>query len=158
MATYRIENLPAKMIAGFPCFGKPGTNGLFGRMWDLFNNQLLNHTWHQGKPGIGIELYLDNCSTATEWFYLAGAFLDYLEEAPANVVIKPIPQSDYFVVTHKGPVKTLDKTYHTAYRELLPQSAWKPWLPFDFELYDQRFMGPNDVDSSMEIWIPVKSK
>ena len=75
---------------------------------------------------------------------------------PKGVDVKIIPGGRYAVFTHKGTVATLLKTY---------DYIWGSWVLFtkekldereDFEIYDKRFLGADNVDSQIDIYIPVK--
>lgn len=155
---HRIERMPARLVAGFPCYGAPGPDGVFNEVWDLFNEKLADHSWHRNQPGIGIEFYAGDCTDMAKWFYLAGSFAESVEAVPHNLAIKPVPASDWFVATHSGSLATLTATYREAYAVAIPSLDLEPWLPIDFELYDSRFKGVNDPATEIEIWIPVRKK
>ncbi|MNW67141.1 Bacterial transcription activator, effector binding domain [compost metagenome] len=69
---------------------------------------------------------------------------------------KIIPGGKYAVFTHKGTIANLIKTY---------DYIWRSWVLFaketlddreDFEIYDKRFLGADDADSQIDIYIPIK--
>ena len=75
---------------------------------------------------------------------------------PEGIYAKTISGGRYAVFTHNGTVATLLKTY---------DFIWGSWVLFtkeildareDFELYDERFLGVDNVASQIDIYIPVK--
>ncbi|SDE57919.1 transcriptional regulator, AraC family [Fontibacillus panacisegetis] len=85
-----------------------------------------------------------------------GIEVDNFQCLPRNVNTKIIPGGRYAVFTHKGTVATLIKTY---------DYLWGSWVLFtketldereDFEIYDKRFLGADNVDSQIDIYIPIK--
>ena len=57
---------------------------------------------------------------------------------------------------HKGEPSSLRLTYNYIYGVWLLSSGLQLGERDDFELYDERFLGPDNPDSSMFIYIPVK--
>lgn len=87
---------------------------------------------------------------------IVGIEVDSFGCLPKGVDVKIIPGGRYAVFTHKGTVATLLKTY---------DYIWGSWVLFtkekldereDFEIYDKRFLGADNVDSQIDIYIPVK--
>lgn len=75
---------------------------------------------------------------------------------PKEVETKRIQGGRYAVFTHVGTVTTLPKTY---------DYICGSWVLFtketlddreDFEIYDQRFVGPDNTASQIDIYIPLK--
>jgi AraC family transcriptional regulator len=85
-----------------------------------------------------------------------GLEVDDFKCLPRNMNTKIIRGGRYAVFTHKGTVATLIKTY---------DYLWGSWVLFtketldereDFEIYDKRFLGADNVDSQIDIYIPIK--
>lgn len=75
---------------------------------------------------------------------------------PDGMETKIIQGGRYAVFTHEGTLSTLKNTY---------DYIWGSWAIFtketlddreDFEIYDQRFLGPHHSNSQLDIYIPVK--
>jgi len=85
-----------------------------------------------------------------------GLEVDSYENLPENLAIKTILAGKYAVFTHKGPLSEIIKTYEYIWgtwslltKEILDDRA-------DFELYDDRFLGKDNYESEMDIYIPIK--
>jgi len=78
------------------------------------------------------------------------------DNLPGDIVSKTIPAGKYAVFTHKGPLSELLKTY---------EYIWGTWVLTtkeilddrdDFELYDERFLGRDNEDTEIDIYLPIK--
>ncbi len=78
------------------------------------------------------------------------------DNLPNGIVTKTIPAGKYAVFTHRGLLGELLKTY---------EYIWGTWVLLtkeildwrgDFELYDKRFLGRDNEQSEMDIYIPIK--
>lgn len=85
-----------------------------------------------------------------------GLEVDSYENLPENLAIKTISAGKYAVFTHKGPLSEIIKTYEYIWgtwslltKEILDDRA-------DFGLYDDRFLGKDNYESEMDIYIPIK--
>ncbi|MEJ8555085.1 AraC family transcriptional regulator [Tepidibacter sp. Z1-5] len=78
------------------------------------------------------------------------------DNLPAGIVAKTIPAGKYAVFTHRGLLSAILKTYEYIWgtwvlltKEVLDERA-------NFELYDKRFLGRDNEQSEMDIYIPIK--
>lgn len=78
------------------------------------------------------------------------------DNLPDGIVAKTIPAGKYAVFTHRGFISEILKTY---------EYIWGTWVLLtkevldergNFELYDKRFLGPDNEQSEMAIYIPIK--
>ncbi|ASS75441.1 hypothetical protein CIG75_10950 [Tumebacillus algifaecis] len=76
---------------------------------------------------------------------------------PEGMVTREVPGSRYAVFTHHGKIDTTSQTYHYAFDTWFKQSGYEHdfTLP-SLELYDDRFLGTDNEESQMEIWLPIK--
>ena len=87
--------------------------------------------------------------------YIAGLIVENLDNVPEGMITYEIPAQKYAVITHKGTLDTLQKTYNYLYTEWPQKSGMEFSGGAEFELYDERFMfGSNE--SEMDIYRPVK--
>ena len=59
--------------------------------------------------------------------------------------------------TVKGGVDKIWETFRYVYDQWLPASKYKMAFPFDFELYDERFIG-HELDSEIDLYLPIRLK
>ena len=87
---------------------------------------------------------------------VAGIEVDSFEDLPEPFVAKTLKGGRYAVFTHKGSLGSLKKTFDYIWgtwvfntKELLDDRE-------DFEGYDERFLGFDNPDSEMDIYIPIR--
>ncbi|MCY6369709.1 AraC family transcriptional regulator [Clostridium ganghwense] len=85
-----------------------------------------------------------------------GKEVNCYDNLPDGIVAKTIPAGKYAVFTHRGPLSEILKTY---------EYIWGTWALItkevldervNFELYDKRFLGRDNEQSEMDIYIPIK--
>lgn len=67
-----------------------------------------------------------------------------------------VPSGKYVVFIHKGPVTTFYKTTNYIFNKWLPNSDFVFDSRPQFEIMDDRYLGPMHPDSEEEVWIPIK--
>jgi AraC family transcriptional regulator len=152
----KIVHREAFTVVGMKCRSKPGEDPI-PRLWDEFNprcadipNALLERGCY------GIEFYEGDDDPSGEYFsYLASIEVSGVEELPGGMRSMRIPEADYAVFEHRGPLNTLMQTFQSIFRDWMPGSGYRMPGNLDFEYYDHRFKY-NEPDSVMEIWIPVE--
>ncbi|WP_458783849.1 GyrI-like domain-containing protein [Vallitalea sediminicola] len=79
-----------------------------------------------------------------------------IDNLPDGIVPKTIPAGKYAVFTHRGLLSEILKTY---------EYIWGTWILItkevldergSFELYNQRFLGRDNEQSQMDIYIPIR--
>lgn len=154
---YRMEKLGKTIVAGYPCFAGI-EDGIFGKVWEMFNGRGdCRERFEKRGRLIGLEYYNEACMQSNKWFYMACSELDTLDEVPEDMAIKILPENDYAVFTHRGPLSGLPETFKRAYTDGLPLADLEPAGCYDFESYGKDF-SHSDPDSIIEIWIPVRRK
>ena len=133
------------------------------RLWD---NEFIPRA-HEIKHVVnqncyGLELYPDNFMETWQFTYMASFEVSKLENIPINMFGVTLPAATYAVFTVKGKLKPdkIKETSQKIYNEWLPSSEYTFAYPYDFEFYDdenKRFK-PDQVDSEIDIYLPVKSK
>lgn len=131
------------------------------KLWEKFNLIRKDIPTFQGARGFGI-CETDRTETALTkdgdimFSEMVGIEIDKLDPLLDEVAIKTIEGGRYAVFTHKGTIETLLKTY---------EYIWGSWFLFtkeeiddrkDLEIYDERFLGPDNPQSQIDIYIPIK--
>ncbi|MBB3114800.1 AraC family transcriptional regulator [Paenibacillus phyllosphaerae] len=75
--------------------------------------------------------------------------------APAGMIAKLFPATTYAVFSHKGSLARLNDTFQYIYETWFPQSGNVRANAPEFARYDQRFLGPTNEDTVLEIYIPI---
>jgi predicted transcriptional regulator YdeE len=89
-------------------------------------------------------------------FYMASVEVDTFDNLPPTLVAKVIPTNTYAVFTYRGVLDSrLKEAFHAAY-EWLAASDYERAGPYDFEFYGSEFTGPQNPESVLEIWVPIR--
>ncbi|NDI34134.1 GyrI-like domain-containing protein [Chengkuizengella sediminis] len=127
-----------------------------GQLWEEFMGTLPNikNKTNENKT---YGLCFDFNPKTNEFSYVSGVEIDdQTSELPDKIVIKTVPASRYAVFTYKGDMSGVGAAFKYIYETWLPQSGEVPFEDFSFEFYDERFLGPADKNSEMDIYIPLK--
>ena len=106
------------------------------------------------KPDLNFDM--NDFTETTEFTEIAGIEVSDVTNVPDGMVNIVIPDGKYAVFTHKGFAKDLRQTYEYIWGTWLPNSDYEADLKYDFELYGERFKGPDNKESEIDIYIPVK--
>lgn len=90
-----------------------------------------------------------------QWRYLAALPAAANTPVPAGMHALTIPAGRYARVEHHGTVATLPETFRAAFSEWLPVAGLHPADGIEFEFCGERFLGPQNPDSVVEIYIPL---
>lgn len=90
------------------------------------------------------------------FYCMAGVEVKNLDDVPIYLTAKIIPPAKYIKFIHRGFSNTVGLTYKYIYETWLPQSDYRLSIPYDFELYGEKYKGPDNIDSESEIYIPVE--
>ncbi|MCC0646958.1 AraC family transcriptional regulator [Clostridioides sp. ZZV15-6598] len=95
-------------------------------------------------------------SETMEFNETIGLEVSSYESIPSLFVSKNIDGGKYAVFTHTGSLDKLDKTYEYIWGTWFLSTNEEIDIRDDFEIYDERFLGPDNVDSQIDICIPIK--
>ena len=101
-------------------------------------------------------LNLANFNEKTVFTELVCVEADHSMNIPDGMVKYTVRGGKCAVFQHKGKMENLPHTYNYIYGTWIANSEFELDSRDDFELYDERFFGPDNDNSIMEIWIPVK--
>lgn len=130
--------------------------------WEYFNskhNEIIGSI--PDSPRYGIFEANDDCingnlneqSTATGFI---GIEVNENFSVPDGMFLKDFKGGKYAKFTHKGSVTSLYKSYKYIWGTWLPISEIKIDSRDDFECYTHRYLGYDNVDSEIDIYLPIK--
>lgn len=82
--------------------------------------------------------------------------IDAFKDIPNGFVIKTIPGGRYAVFTHRGSLDTLPQTINYIWGTWLLSTKEVLDTRETFEIYDYRFLGYNNPDSQIDIYIAIQ--
>jgi|LakMenE01Jun11ns_1017448.scaffolds.fasta_scaffold9774917_4 AraC family transcriptional regulator len=105
---------------------------------------------------IGFEYYPDDFVKTGLFYYMPSYIVKDLSSIPKNMCGKTIEGGFHAVFTHKGSTAMISKSFEYIYHDwLINNKEYELSSNYDFEYYDNRFMGMSE-ESELEIWVPVK--
>ncbi|HAU4946617.1 TPA: AraC family transcriptional regulator [Clostridioides difficile] len=95
-------------------------------------------------------------SESMEFNEIIGLEVNSYDVIPNSFVSKTIKEGKYAIFTHTGNLDNLDKTYEYIWGTWFLSSKEELDIRDDFEVYDERFLGSSNVNSQIDIYIPIK--
>jgi predicted transcriptional regulator YdeE/DNA-binding transcriptional MerR regulator len=125
------------------------------QMWDRF---ILRENEIQAKINPSFSYGICVGMKGDAFVYVAG-FQSNHEPLPNGMVRISIPTQKYAVFTHKGslfqPGHTIGDTFAEIH-QTWPQYQLTRANGIDYEFYDERFHGPDNEQSEMDIYVPIE--
>ena len=149
------------MEASFVHALSPDANNqqVLGKLWEAFLHPSRDIAHRAGRSMYGI-IYSQpeqDRGHPDERQYIAAVAVSQVDDLPAGMVSHEIPETDFAVVTHHGPIAGIGETVSQLYGTWLHASGYTHSGIADVEVYDHRF-NPTAEDSVMEYWISVHPK
>jgi AraC family transcriptional regulator len=151
----RIVERPELALAGVVATAPDVYQMDFHGLWQRFESAVPGIR-HQVE-GAAYELHVQTEIEPAMHFAIAGVQVTTIEELPAEVFVKVIPASTYAVFTIKfvdGFEKVYDRMW--AWIETSPYTV-DPFV-YDIQRYGDRFTSPEDPESEVDIYVPVRLK
>ncbi|WLR42720.1 GyrI-like domain-containing protein [Bacillus carboniphilus] len=111
---------------------------------------------HKTNPKVTYGFCYDYNEQKGGFRYLAAFEVDQVNLPNDQFISKEIPSQKYLVFTHKGPASTIGKAFNDIFNSYLPSTSYEVLNTPSFELYDERFLGPESPESVIDIYIPIK--
>ncbi|MBH9396722.1 effector binding domain-containing protein [Pseudomonas aeruginosa] len=147
----RIVERPAFSVVGMEYIGNAQDDSI-GQLWERFiprEHEIAGK--HDPDVSYGICAQRPN----GEFHYGAGFEVQEGWPVPDGMVRFVVPAQKYAVFTHKGTAPQIAESFQAIYSHLLAERGLEPKAGVDFEHYDQRFRGPLDPNSQVDLYIPI---
>ena len=154
-----IVTIPPRKIAGLR-FSMSIENNPSVNMWADFNKYLSTRPKEmQGRSRYSVYEMKEACMESTfceksEAAAFIGIEINSHEEE-SGLEIKELSGGTYTKFIHKGTVNTLINTYKYIWGVWFPKSGYAISDREDFECYTEKFLGPYDENSEIEIYFPI---
>jgi len=166
----KIVYLGRIVLAGFSFFGDPFATSAewteeneIGRLCHRFMEYVEENeasAKNLFRSHISYEVWTWNEEAAAKGNFdiFVGMEVDTVEAVPYDLSVRILPPCEYAVFTLTGEEITTD-WYKPMYEEWLPQSGYAEAYPYQFQYYDQRFKGMDQVaESELDVYVPVIKK
>lgn len=156
-ASPEIVEMPSIIVGGYTTFLRDcNETKILSELWGKLSEnikQIKNRK--QPEKFYQIQYWMETFND-DGLFFMTGLELDNLEELSPSFSFKILPATKYLRFIHKGRSDKVGYTYQFIYEKWLPQSEYRPVLPYNFEYYGPGYKGPYDEESESEIYIPVQ--
>jgi len=151
----RIVEKGAVTLVGMVSFG-----GDIGALWNRFeqSEKLIEHriegAWYE------LHVYPKDHTPGTP-FYMVAVEVTAMEAVPEDMFVKPLPAAQYAVFTHRPGLGEPNHGYdvlNRAIQEWLEAGPYRHARNVSLQIYDARFKGMDDLDSELDLLIPVEPK
>lgn len=149
----RLVDRQAAMLVGLVASGAKVGDMDIAWLWQQFEQQ-----YQQIKcavPEQSYEVHIEEPAGTGLHFCFVGVQVTELNEVPPEMFIKLIPAGRYLLFTHCFRDGGFSIAFGEIY-EWLARSDYRPAYPLDIQCYDQRFKGPDNPESVLEILVPVR--
>lgn len=149
----KIVYLDAFAVAGLAVRGAAGSSK-FSELWGRFI-PVMDSVPHRVNSRESYGLCYDFDGSTLN--YMSGVQVSSTQGFPAEMAYVQVPAQTNAVFTHVGKPSGLSHTFRRIYEEWLPKNGLQPIEGIEFELYGERFHGPDNDQSETDIYIPIHS-
>jgi AraC family transcriptional regulator len=155
------------ILLGFSFFGDPFSlkgewteENEIGRLWQRFMAYMGKHRHrlqYLADETAGYEVHIEHEETALKGHYevFVGMEVKKLVDVPVEMLVKILPPTTYAIFTLKGEQINTDWT-RKIYEGWLPGSGYRAAYGYNFQFYDQRFKGlDNLAESELDVYVPI---
>ena len=157
-----IMTIPTKCVLGMRFETSIDENNSVS-MWEQFNQQIIAFNDSQLSVCHRYEIYEVADSCCAQSFSADRSIKAFIGiECPAGAQTdygmqsKKLRKGKYAKFVHIGTVDTLLMTYRYIWSVWFPKSGYELAERDDFECYTERFLGPNNPHSEIDIYFPIK--
>lgn len=165
----KIIQKEAILLAGFSFFGNPfeskdpwSEENEIGKLWRRLmafmqqNTLDLSHVIAQNDVFYEVHLSYPDTTVTGEFEVFVGVVISQLHDLPVELVVKVLPPVQYAVFTLTGEQISSDWP-QMIYQQWMPEAGYSAAYPFNFQYYDHRFKGlDNLTDSVIDVYVPIK--
>lgn len=157
------------ILTGLSFFGDPfglsaewTEENEIGRLWNRLFSYLADNSHriqHIKQGQTFYEVHIQHAETTAKGHFEIFVGLEIKKAAgiPVELLVKVLPPTRYAVFTLKGAEIPSDWP-QMIYQEWLPTSGYQEAFPYNFQLYDHRFKGLENVEESViDVYVPITS-
>ncbi len=136
-------------------------NAAFGEVWERFFTHLESLSGARTNPErmFGLNLFPPAFPADRRWYYGACVEVDTLDrDFSSAFVSRCVPASTHLAFEVQGTVAEIAPAYDRAWELVAPRFAGETGCPVNLELYDERFLGPDNPESRTDLLFAVTDR
>ncbi|MCI3921587.1 GyrI-like domain-containing protein [Paenibacillus sp. TRM 82003] len=135
-------------------FAEDGKHNVAGQLMNRY------YGWRQQHGDVTQPVYMfsffpEDFEPSMPFAIFGGSEYQDGQPIPEGMVVRDIPSLQVAVVTHKGPISSIRKTYDFYLKRWQPRSDYKESHPFHYQKYTDRFLGVDHPASELDLCFPV---
>ena len=149
----RIDEKREIKIVGNVSYG-----GNIGELWSAFEenkndikHKVPNSYWE-------LHIYPKNFTGKEKYHIMVGVEVLHFKSIPIEMFTKALPECTYAIFTHKLANSGWEGSNERIDKWLDESEKYTRALPIDIQYFDNRFKGPDDPESILDFYIPIKRK
>ncbi|GAA0893717.1 AraC family transcriptional regulator [Fulvivirga kasyanovii] len=156
-----VETTPKKLVGVFTSTSSSQAHNNIRKLWLSFIPRIreIRHVKDIGMYGVhpyDSESKVEDFSEQFTFQKWAAVEVNHYEDIPAGLACYDLPAGKYARFTHKGGIRDFHISMDYVYGTWLAASDFELDLRDDFEHYGERFYGPENPASEIDMFIPIK--
>lgn len=164
----KIVEKPAFQVVGMeelihPDSDTPPSENAIARLWGRFRERMPDIPGQLGWRSFGLMLHDPNNRPGAPFRYIAAVQIHEEGDIPEGLIRIEVPAARYLVLTLRGPLDEIGAGFGHFWGHWLPNSPYEydggtGTGKYEFEFYDQRYTQPDDPNSEIDLYFPIRAK
>jgi AraC family transcriptional regulator len=151
----KLVNKPEITLVGIVTSGTTIQDINIPQAWDKFIKSF--KIIPQRIPDRTYEVHIDDNEEPKRHYCFIGMEVQRIVDVPNGMFAKILPAGRYALFTHHFRDGGFSQAFKSVY-DWLEKSPYGAAHQFDIQYYDQRFKGPDNPESILDIYLPIKPK
>jgi predicted transcriptional regulator YdeE len=141
----------------------PPSENAIAKLWSRFGKEIPNIPGQLGWRSFGLMLHNPDNPPGAPFNYMAAVQIFKDGDIPEGMTRIEVPAARYIALTLRGPLDEISDAFKHFWGHWLPNSPYEydggtQTGKYEFELYDQRYTQPNDPNSEIDLYFPIRAK
>ncbi|WP_054027753.1 GyrI-like domain-containing protein [Bacillus sp. FJAT-28004] len=141
----------------------PASENTIAKLWGRFGKRIPEVSGQLGWRSFGLMLQNPSNPPGAPFDYTAAVQINEVGDIPEGMILIEVPAARYIVLTLRGPLDGISDGFGHFWGHLLPNSPYEydggiGTGKYEFEFYDQRYTQPDDSNSEIDLYFPIRAK
>lgn len=142
---------------------QPPSENAIAELWGRFGQRMQEIPNQLGWRSYGLMLQKPDNGMGAPFDYTAGVQITGECEVPEGMERIEVLAARYIVLTMRGPLDSINDVYKHFWGSWLRENAYEydggtRTGKYEFEFYDQRYTNPDDPNSEIDVYFPIRAK
>jgi predicted transcriptional regulator YdeE len=141
----------------------PPSENKIAKLWGVFGKRIPEVAGQLGWRSFGLMLQNPENPPGAPFEYTAAVQVGQDSDIPDGMIRFEVPAARYIVLTLRGQLDCISEGFSHFWGEWLPNSPYEydggtHTGKYEFEFYDQRYTQPDDPNSEIDLYFPIRAK